>query len=411
MPTLTPQGLIVERADELRDGILDDLETMPGVGTIDRTRLDRRVDGQFASVVADRLDDLGQALLAVRDARSPNNATGRQLDDLAEVTGTFRDPATYSTAVAALSRDPAHVPDVFVPAGKIIENASTGERWILAEDVTIPGSPSILPGYGTVRAESPGPVTAGAGDLTKIVTGVTGWALVSNAAAVVGRSRETDAELRVRRLQELAKPGGGTTNAIRAALIALEPVTAAVVISNNSITPATVQGVPLPAASLAAYVWPDTLSTDERQEVAEVLWTKGPAGIEQVGGELGTVTDAAGGVQEVRWEWATEVALVAAVCTVVLRPGFALVDVEEAIQRLIVKDAADPEAPAGYFDRLTVGQTVSVLELSCEIADNVPGVAGLAFTFDDGGGPAAGDYSPAVTEIVTLDVANLTVTT
>lgn len=401
MPSLTAEGLIVERAEEIRDGILDELETYPGVGTIDRTRLDQRVDGQFASIMADRLDDVGQALLAVRDARSPNNATGRQLDDLAEITGTFRDPATYSRCDVILTGDPLTV----IPAGKVVENAVTGSRWVLVDDAQIPAAG---PGAGVVQAETPGAVLANPAELTKIVTGVTGWSAVTNAfAAVVGRNRETDAALRVRRLLELAKPGGGSANSIRAGLIALEAVTAAVVISNNSAVPATVQGVPLPASSLAAYVWPATLSAEEIEEVARVLWERGPAGIEQVGTQTATVTDVAGGVQPVAWEWATAVPLVAAVCTVVLKPGFALVDVEDAIVDVVI---GDDDAP-GYFPRLTVGQRVSVLELSCEIADAVPGILSLSFTFDDGGGPVAGDYVPAVTEIVTLAAAALTVTT
>lgn len=395
MPSLTAEGLIVERADEIRDSILDDLETYEGVGTIDRTRLDQRVDGQYASIMAERLDDLGQALVAVRDARSPNNATGRQLDDLAEITGTFREPATYSRCAVTITGTAGTV----VPKGKIVGNSVTGDRWVLVDSVTIPGGGSVA---GVVQAEAPGTVNASVGQLTKIVTGVTGWTSVTNAGLpTVGQERESDAALRVRRLQELPRPGGGYIGAIRAGLIALDAVTSAVVIANNKITTQTVQGVSLPGASLAVYIWPDTLTDAEKAEVAEVLWTKAPAGTEQVGTESATVTDAGGGTQTVKWNWATEVALTAAEITVALRSGYVLDDVEEAIREIV----------ADYFEGLIVGATVSVLDLSYLIRDTVPGIASLSFTFDDGGGPAAGDYVPAVTEIVTLDDSNLTVTT
>jgi len=400
VPSLTPEGLVVERAAEIQASILDDLESFDGVGTIDRTRLDQRVDGQFSALMAERLDDLGQALVAVRDARSRNNATARQLDDIGEITGTFRDPATYSTCPIEV----AGVAGTIILAGKIVEHSTTKTRWIVVDPITID---SLGAGAGTVQADTAGPVLAGIGDLTSIVTGVTGWTSVTNAtAATAGRNRETDAAYRLRQLVELPGPGAGTTNALRAALLKLEAVTAAVVISNTKITAATVQGVALPGASLAAYVWPATLGADDQALVAEVMWAKGPAGIEQRGSVTATVTDIAGGTQPVAWEWATEVPLTAAVVTVVLKTGFALVDVQEAIELVII---GTDDAP-GYFPSLTVGQVVSAYDLGCLIHESVPGLRSISFSWDDGTGPVTGDYTPAVIEIVTLDLANLTVT-
>lgn len=394
MPSLTSAGLTLERATAIRDRILDDLEALPGVGTIDRTRLDQRVDGQYASIMAQLIDELGQALQSVADARSINNAQGRQLDDLCELTGTVRDAATYSTAPVTLAGTSGTV----IPAGSLVENSTTGSRWVLQDAVTLASGT----GSGTVQAQTAGAVQAEAGQIDTIVSGVTGWDTVTNAsAAVVGSERETDQALRLRRLVELQGAGAGSANAIRAAVSALESVTGVVVIANNSPTAGTVQGVALDGSTIAVFIWPDTLDTEEKTELVETIWAKAPAGIQLYGTQSATVTDAAGGTQTVAWEWATEITLTDLTITVGLASGYALGDVEEPIETLVLD----------YFDGLSVGDRVSVLDLSCQIRDEVPGVQSLTFAIDDGSGPVATDYVPDVFEIVTLDAGNLTVST
>jgi uncharacterized phage protein gp47/JayE len=92
-------------------------------------------------------------------------------------------------------------------------------------------------GEGAVDIEAwctlTGPVIVTSGDITEIVTLVTGWNTVKNLLdGVTGRNRESNADYRVRREQELFQAGATTPNAIRAELLEIEGVTSATVFYN-----------------------------------------------------------------------------------------------------------------------------------------------------------------------------------
>lgn len=138
-----------------------------------------------------------------------------------------------------------------------------------------------------VTAEEPGPVQAPDGSLTVIETPIFGWDSASNAEdAEVGRATETDAELKARRNQSLQKAGAGTVEAIRADLLALEGVTAALVIENATNS---VDGDGRPAKSFECIV-----EGGVDAEIAQTIWEDKPAGIETYGSETETVTDSQG---------------------------------------------------------------------------------------------------------------------
>jgi uncharacterized phage protein gp47/JayE len=163
---------------------------------------------------------------------------------------------------------------------------------------TVPGE---LPNVDiTVEAETAGDITAYAGTLTVIETPVSGLDSVTNALDCTGGTDiETDAELRMRRLETLANPGAGTVDSIRANILEIDEVEACVVYTNREDV---VDGDGRPPHSLEAVV----LGGDD-QDIWDTLWAYSPAGIEFVGTEIGTVVDSQGFEQSVNFNRPSEV--------------------------------------------------------------------------------------------------------
>ena len=128
-------------------------------------------------------------------------AVGLQQDRLFGALGVKRIPGTRSTVTATLSGTAS----TQVPAGS--RARTTGGALFETNGDTIIGA------GGTVdvlmRSVNLGPVTALAGDLTGIVTVVSGWAGITNAAAATpGTVEETDRAYRRRYLQARAANAG-----------------------------------------------------------------------------------------------------------------------------------------------------------------------------------------------------------
>ena len=136
--------------------------------------------------------------------------------------GTFlnlrRRDATQTTLIATLSG----VDGTAVPAGS---QASTSDGLIFTTDI---GSVIGVSGTAQVAMTSGnyGPREVSAGALRNVITPISGWTGVSNAAAgVVGRDRETDSEYRNRMRLMVGRNALGSLAAIRAAALEVSDVT------------------------------------------------------------------------------------------------------------------------------------------------------------------------------------------
>lgn len=159
----------------------------------------------------------------------------------------------------------------------------------------------ILPNVDiNIEAESAGLIPAYAGTLTVIETPIAGWDSVSNDSDITaGTNVETDAELRLRRLQTLATPGTTTPDAIRAKILAIDEVDACKVFENtNNFVDA--QG--RPPHSFEAVV----LGGDN-QEIVNTIWSNKPIGISPYGSSSGTAVDNAGTNHTVYFSRPTEI--------------------------------------------------------------------------------------------------------
>jgi uncharacterized phage protein gp47/JayE len=289
--------------------------------------------GQLVDTFSEQYSDVWQLALAVANALNPASATGALLDNLAALTGTIRNPASYSTVtLACLGTAGTVLPisrrasvtgtaAVFELASATLAAAglwagttpyaigdvanSSGVLWYATAAGTSGGvAPTGVGPYvdGTVvwvrlgtgtafalvaaQATVTGPVQGYANTITTIETPVSGWASVVNPLdAVAGADLETNAQLRVRREQEIAGIGSSPLDAVRAELLRTTGVTTCTVFENT--TDVTVDSITPHAIEALVEGGTDA-------DVRASLFAAVAAGIETCGGVSGTVADSLG---------------------------------------------------------------------------------------------------------------------
>lgn len=373
---LTSAGLAVPRGADSLATFRERYETLTGLtGAIDWEA--DVVLGPVSTIVGDMFGELWELLQAVYDATDPNNATGVQLDSLCQLVGITREVASYSTVTLTLTGTSGTV----IVEGSIVQGGGDDgkARWRTTDDVTLSG------GTGSVvaRAVDVGVVTANPATVTTIVTPIAGWTAVTNAAAAIpGTARESDAVLRRRRAASLQTAGSRSIAALRANLIEVDGVQAAVVIENTTSATAIIEGVSLTAHSVQVVLYPNTLTTDQKQAAAQAIYDHMPGGIAMNGNDVtATVTGGDGFAKTIVWEWATTTTVNIAT-TVTLRTGYVLADVDTAIQDLVEE----------YFTGLAVGESAEKLALLALVA-SVSGVSGATILLNGG----SADIDPTAT--------------
>lgn len=325
--------------------------------------------GVMSAVVATLLGDTGgETAQALADQWNVDNAADSFADAMCALVGIYRQPATYSTVTLTIAGTGT------LPAGSIARG-TTGD-WTTDADLALPGD---VTSTCTVIGE----VNAGAGSITTRVS-VSGWTSVTNAAdAVPGQEIETTAALMARRAESLQVSGRSSVQAIRAALLTLSYLSAAVVQENDENADAP-DGQP--PHSIALYVYPLGLSAAQGAEISETLYRNMSEGIQAWGDETYQVTGSDGVARGIEWSYAVEDAIAV---TVSIR-------VDTAIY--VAGSAAAAITAAFVFQ---VGQTVSALDFVLVLAA-VPGITSVpTMTLD--GAAAWADYVPAVNHIAVLD--------
>jgi uncharacterized phage protein gp47/JayE len=257
-------------------------------------------DGQIIGGLTGDFVDVEQLAQTVYLARSASGARGAGLSRLVQLNGIARNAAQFSTAPVTLSGTPGTV----IPAGTSLVGSATDPNKPAfkttgtspANDLTIGGGGTVT---GQVQCTVAGPVTAATGELTKILTVISGWTGVTNTAdAAPGQQVEADPALRARRAASVALPSQSLADALQAALAALPGVSDAVVYTNN--TGAT-DAKGLPSHSMNAIV---VGGTDA--DIANAIWVNASMGVTKVGSHSLTVTDTQGNPQLMQWDTAAD---------------------------------------------------------------------------------------------------------
>lgn len=387
------------------------------------------------SIVAVFMDALGQVAQAVYDARSLNNATGVQLDNLGQIKGVPRKAASYSTVIVTLATT------LGVPAGSQLADGPTGERWATtananpATGTTTAGSATSITtdfdaiqdytGYsvllisGTGASTTPvtltgntngpasvftvaawpgatpdtttiwklcaarvvaepldtGPIEGLAGTLTTIITPCTGWTAVTNGSdAVLGRDIELDTPYRIRIQTEQPNNGARSPAGLQSTLLALAGVDAATVLSNPADTTQTVQGVSMTPHSGAVVIWPNPVDDATKDLIVTAIYNQISFGIATIGDQSGTVIDKSGQPQTLHWKYATATT-VNVVVVLAYTTGYTVLDVQDAVTAAVTT----------FIAGLTIGDSVYNLRVAEAIALALPTqITGAVVTLNAG---------------------------
>lgn len=374
----TSAGITIDTEDETFEALVADFEAQTGL-SVDRTRDDDQLVPAFYRVLARALRARDEERVEVFNAGTPRTASGKRLHELLSLKAKPR-PATYTTDNIAITADAGTI----IPAESLVEVNET--RFMVKETVTATGSGDTA----IVQALEAGDVALPASTALSIITSVTGWtAATSSSAPVIGRARESNAAFYQRAITRSTN-GYGSVNAIRSALLELDFITAAEVVANTAATSATVDGIAMTPHSVAVIVWPNTLTTAQKEQAAAAIHARKNAGDAYVptsGADVTVnVTNSGGGTTEVRFDYASSVTI-PQTTNLTLAAGYVLADVEAAYRAVVVD----------YYARLTVGQTVRRLEQAV-LAAGIEGIVGA----DIKPNGVAADYTPNRNEIVVL---------
>jgi uncharacterized phage protein gp47/JayE len=359
------QGLTLEQIlENLRESVYNSGELGPEVSTGSHTILGMHLESN-ATEISFLYDLLGD-IVASGD---PDSAEGVQLDNLNRLRGAIRNPARNSTTIVTCTGTNGTP----IPAGSIVAIPNGGERWLTDAPITIGASPTDV----AVTAENTGPIEAAIGSITEIVTAISGWTAVTNAAeAIPGEDVETDADYRLR--SEQTGTGTTTEEAIFTRLSEQDDIDAVVVVSNRSNV---TDSFGTPGHTLWAVVYPNTA---DQQNIAEVIWGEAgaPAGIGMRGAVTATVTDESGYEQQIKWDWATAVDV-----------WISIVGTKDSDYPAggddLVKDAV-----GAYFATVRVGADVNPAPIEAAVTTAVPGIVTIEARMKVGGAPGPTDLGP-----------------
>lgn len=252
-----------------------------------------------------------------------------------------------------------------------------------------------------VAAELVGPLSAVAGSILTRVTTVSGLAaIVNDQDAVVGRLRETNAELRRRHLDTLAASGSNTAKAVRSRVLELDGVQSCRVVENR--TPY-YDSDGRPPHSFEAYV-----VGGDPDEIRAAIFAVAPAGIQPYGTEAGSVIDEQGEAQLVAFSRPTSLYLWV---RVTITPGEGYPSIGDPLSTAaaaLLAYLTGAGAPVQGSDLYRFG-------LHAPLAAAIPGIASVLVELDTTAAPddvptyADADVAVAGDELLIVDAARISV--
>lgn len=356
------------------------------------------VMGVLLAIIAEKVGEVWELGEEVYDSRDPDQATGTSLDNVSAITGTVRNAATKTQVTVTVTATGA----ASVAAGNFIVSVSGNPdaRFVNTTAISFAGAGSA--DY-VFEAETAGATVANAGTVTVIDTPVANISGVTNAAdGDTGTEVETDAELRLRREQELDAVGAGTLDTIRARLTEITGVDASACYENTS---SVTDGDGVPAKS----IWPIVYGNPSpaANDVAQGIWDVKPAGIYSHGASSGTATDAEGNSQTVYYESASVVTIHIAI-TVTTDADLYPTDGDDQIKAAIL-------AARAAYEETQDGNGIGIDVISEQLKAAAFDVAGVldvtAWTIDTVDPPVASvNITIAKDEYAVFDTANIDVT-
>lgn len=350
---------------------------------------------QITGIMAEKFAELGELSQVAYNAFNRHAAEGFALDNIGDLNGTGRNPATKSFVTAQVTLGASFSQ----PAGVLIANV-VGQPTIRFTNKNTVTSTTAGDYSAIFEALDYGPTVANAGTLTVITAPVSGWNAVSNLVdATVGALEETDTPYRQRQETELSASGSSTVDGIRADILRVPGVQECFVFENttNVTSP---DG--LPPHSIEVVIFDGTTPTAVDAQVLLAVWKNKPGGTETYGNVSGLVTGSDGVARMVSFSRALVKTLYLTYELLVVDPAFFPVD---GITK--VKEAARQRG----VDILKLGVDVISLQFK-GAALSVPGVVDVP-TLRMGFAPSpsgTANLTVGSREIAKLDTANISVT-
>lgn len=243
-------------------------------------------DGQIINIFAQKIRDVLDLVTQVYAGFDPDQAIGKTLDARCAFNGVKRKAGTYSTTDISVTVNQAlnlvGLDDKAEASGEEFVIAdNTGNQWILLSSVSVPGAGTYVYVFRSVKL---GAVTATPNTITTPVSIVLGVESVNNPTTqlTVGQDEESDADLKIRRLRSVALSSRGFYDALRAALLNINEVTAAEVYENPT---GDTDDDDIPPHSIWVIV-----QGGSDEDVAQVIYAKRNAGAGMKGEVTVTVT-------------------------------------------------------------------------------------------------------------------------
>lgn len=357
IPTLSE--LVAEAQQAIKDGIDQDLDVE------EESEL-----GEIIGAFSGQLAEAYELIQAGFNAQSPSSGSGFGLDQVSEVTGSYRSPATKSVKFLDLNLDAGTY-----PIGTLIVHV-TGRpdaRFANASGVTSPGG---VVAAVRMEAEETGPVLAYSNTLLVIAEAVTGFNSVDDDPddALLGILEESDTALRVKRVQEIYRRGSTSVNAIAADLLTVEGVTFATVLENDTLV---TDGNGQPGKSVQAVVLGGT-----DQSLRDQLLLSKAAGIQAFGVVSGTAVDSAGNSHTIAFTRPTGIPITTDIAYSYLTSVFpSAAAANAAVKAALMAESANQ---AVGMDVVTTRYIKAVM--------NVVGIVDCAPQWSSGGAPSPSNY-------------------
>lgn len=289
-PTLGPTGYVIPTEPAILAGVIADLQAAFGGNlnlSIQNTSSLTTPQGQIATTLAAIIADCYNQFLSYVAQTDPQYAQGIMQDALGNLYFMTRIQAQGTTVTGTC----LGLPGTVVPAGSAVAVDAAGNLYTCL-GFTIPSSGSIPV---TFTNQATGPVTF-VGPMAIYQT-IPGWDGINSAAqGVLGVNVETTQAFEARREASVALNSGGTTAAVKAAILAsgasLVPPqvpTSVYCIENPTSATITSGGINLPPNSLYVAVYGGNQSA-----IATAIWTKKSLGCNYVPTAIFNGTIAAG---------------------------------------------------------------------------------------------------------------------
>lgn len=234
-------------------------------------------DGQLVGIFANAIDQIGQVVEAVYDSGSPSLAYGVTLARIVEYNGIQIINGTQSQVVLQFGGNIG----MDIPAGTQVKCSANNELFYTLADAVIDDTGLVLV---DALAVDVGAIPAPANTLTILMFPMYGVRTVTNPLdALMGKDRETDAQLRLRRTYSTATPSQSILEGIKGA-VANIPEVLQVQAYENKTDYTDANGLPPHSFSIVA-------QGGEDQDIANVIFLREPVGSNQYGNTTVTVLD------------------------------------------------------------------------------------------------------------------------